>query len=267
MRTRTAFDADTALEPAGEHSWRAEISERWFVGRGPNGGLLAALAVRAMEALVKDPERLPRSLTVHFLEAPAAGPIALAGTVERVGRSTTAVSLRLEQGGRPVALALGALAVWREGGLEHSASGPPAVPRADELAPTTMADVPGAPPFVANYDWRWVTKAGEGALVGGWIRLPEPRPVDHVSLAAFADAFPPAVFGLLGGRVAAAPTIDLTIHYRAPVRGLGPGWVLAVFRSRRVAGGFFEEDGELWSEHGILLAQSRQLAMLREPRG
>ncbi|HEX8101884.1 MAG TPA: thioesterase family protein [Solirubrobacteraceae bacterium] len=258
------FDADTAIEAAGERRWRGQVSERWYVGRGANGGLLAAQCVRAMQALAGDPERVPRSLTVHFLEAPVAGPIEIAGTIERAGRSTTAVSLRLEQGERTVGLALGALARWRDGGREHLAVAPPRVPRPDALAPLDPA-TSGLPAFVANYDWRWaVEEGGHAARVGGWIRTAEPRAVDHVALAAFADAFPPAVFPLIGG-TAPAPTIDLTIHFRAPLDGLGEGWILGAFASRRLAGGFFEEDGELWSEDGRLLVQSRQLAMLREP--
>ena len=43
------FDADTGLEEAGELRWRAWAPEHWFVGRGPNGGYLAALAARAAE--------------------------------------------------------------------------------------------------------------------------------------------------------------------------------------------------------------------------
>ena len=44
---------------------------------------------------------------------------------------------------------------------------------------------------------------------------------------------------------------------------LDPGApVLARFTSSTSAGGFFEEDGALWSPDGTLLAQSRQLALL-----
>jgi acyl-CoA thioesterase len=257
------FDDDTALVPVGERRWRGEISERWFVARGPNGGLLAAQAVRAMELLTDDPDRVPRSVTLHYLAAPAAGSIEISGVVEREGRSTTAVSLHFERGGRTMALALGALAVWREGGLDHLDARPPDVPRPDALEPVDPAAT-GLPAFVANYDWRFAAD-GDGARVGGWIRTAQPRPIDHVGLAAFSDAYFPAVFPLLDSYDAFAPTIDLTIHFRAPLDGLGEGWVLGAFRSRRAAGGFFEEDGELWSEDGVLLAQSRQLAMIRLP--
>ena len=61
--------------------------------------------------------------------------------------------------------------------------------------------------------------------------------------------------------LAPAPTVDLTVHFRAPeVVAAEP--VLAAFRSRFAHGGFFEEDGEVWSADGVLLAQSRQLALL-----
>jgi acyl-CoA thioesterase len=266
------FDADTALVPIGENRWRAEVREHWFIERGPNGGLFAAQATRAMTLLAADPAREPRSLTVHYLEAPTAGPVEVVGRVERAGRSTTAVAVRFEQGGRTVALALGALAVWRDGGLDHlEGSSAPKVPPPEELAPVSQ-DTPGLPVFIGNYDWRWVTEPqAEGAPPtargGGWLRTREPRPVDAIALAAFADAFPPPVFAILG-RPAPAPTVDLTIHWRAPASALPrDGWALAAFRSHRVAGGCFEEDGELWSRDGTLLAQSRQLALLRERTG
>ena len=56
-----------------------------------------------------------------------------------------------------------------------------------------------------------------------------------------------------------APTLDLTIHFRAPVAGNGC-WPTT---GRASAGGAWEEDGELWGADGTLLAQSRQLALIR----
>jgi len=61
------------------------------------------------------------------------------------------------------------------------------------------------------------------------------------------------------------PTIDLTIHFRAPEAAAiadPDAPVLGVFRSTDAAEGLIEEDGELWSPDGVLLAQSRQLALL-----
>ena len=47
---------------------------------------------------------------------------------------------------------------------------------------------------------------------------------------------------------------------------MGPeDFVLGRFSSRLALGGAWEEDGELWSPAGELLAQSRQLALIREP--
>ena len=99
------------------------------------------------------------------------------------------------------------------------------------------------------------------ALSGGWLRFTEPEPLDVAALAMFADAWWPSPMPRLT-RPAALPTIDLMVHFRSPPVAEGP--VLAVFRSSTAKGGFFEEDGEVWSRDGVLLAQSRQLALLVE---
>ena len=102
------------------------------------------------------------------------------------------------------------------------------------------------------------------AVTGGWLGLAEPEPVDAATIAFYADAWLPAPFPRLTEPVA-APTIDLTIHFRAPgaVASLAADApVLARFASTTASGGFFEEDGELWAPDGTLLAQSRQLALL-----
>jgi acyl-CoA thioesterase len=58
------------------------------------------------------------------------------------------------------------------------------------------------------------------------------------------------------------PTFDLTIHFRAELPA-PPGWLLGVFASRVAAGGAWDADAELWATDGTLVAQGRQLAMLR----
>ena len=66
------------------------------------------------------------------------------------------------------------------------------------------------------------------------------------------------------GVIGADPTAALfgTIHFREPLRSDEAGPVLVRFTTIVVAEGFVEEDGEIWSEDGRLLAQSRQLALV-----
>jgi acyl-CoA thioesterase len=100
----------------------------------------------------------------------------------------------------------------------------------------------------------------DGAQNLAWLRFDPPRALDHLALTALSDGWMPAAFSKLG-RPFGAPTVDLTIHFRAPVPS--GEWVLAEYRSRFSAGGAWEEDGELWAPDGTLLGQSRQLALIR----
>jgi acyl-CoA thioesterase len=245
------LEADTALEPLTPTRWRGEISDRWWVVRGPFGGYVSAFLTRAMLAAVDDPARRPRSLTVHFVEAPAAGPIEVCAAVERAGRSSTTLSLRIEQDGRPVALALGSCATWRDGEPEWAEAAPDAPPP-EECERLQRGDA--MPGFHDRLEIRPVTRGL------AWLRLDPPQPLDHLALTALSDGWLPAAFTKLG-RPFGAPTADLTIHFRAPVPATD--WVLADYRTRFSAGGVWEEDGELWAPDGTLLAQSRQLALIR----
>jgi acyl-CoA thioesterase len=264
------FDADTALEPAGAGRWRAWAPDHWFVGRGPNGGFLAALAARAAEAAAGRPLR---SLSLHFLAAPAVGPLDVSATLVREGRSYSAATVRIDQGGQAMTLALATLGALPDDGAEWDAGSMPApIPLADtERVPLDQA---GIPAFMRNYDMRWALGGQPGSAAdlpetGGWIRTTEPRALDAPLVAAMTDAWAPAAFVALG-RFVAAPTLDLTVHIRRalPPAGMGPeDYVLGRFSSRLSVAGVWEEDGELWTPGGELIAQSRQLALVRELRG
>jgi acyl-CoA thioesterase len=57
------------------------------------------------------------------------------------------------------------------------------------------------------------------------------------------------------------PTIELTVHVR---RRPAPGWMLGQFRTLDLIDGRLIEDGVLWDSAGNLVAQSRQLALVRQ---
>jgi acyl-CoA thioesterase len=94
------------------------------------------------------------------------------------------------------------------------------------------------------------------------MRAAHPRPLDHPLVAAMTDAWMPPAFLRMSERLF-VPTIDLTIHFRSPLPAGEHPWVLGIFTTRLAAGGACEEDGEIWSAEGRLLAQSRQLAIVR----
>lgn len=264
----SSFDADTALTRIDERLFQGSIRPAWSVGRGPNGGYVAVLLLRALDQTVADAERSPRSLTIHYLLPPEEGPCRIETTIERAGRTLTSLSARLTQGGRVCALALAAYSTERHSivltdGAMPDIPPPEACPR----LPNTFS----APPFAGNYEYRWAIgdppfSGSAHARVGGWIRLAEGRRADALAVAAYTDAWVPCIFPRVPQPVP-APTIDLTIHFRArlPLAHATPDdFYLGVYSSKLATGGFFEEDGEVWSRDGVLLAQSRQLALLPE---
>jgi acyl-CoA thioesterase len=260
------FEADTAVEDLGGGRFGAVMSERWWVGKGPNGGYVAAVLLRAIQASASA-ARAPRSLTVHYQRAPQAGPVEVEVTVEREGGRVTFLSARMRQEGKVQATAQAVLSEdWGEGET-FSEARMPAAGEPGELH-TIDPTEDGRPNMLQNYRFR--PALGEQAFSGGpphtgaWIRTREPRLLDAPLAAAFLDTWFPAPFVRLE-KAHGAPTIDYTVHFRSPLPPAGASAedpYLVSFRSNIARHGFFEEDGELWSADGTLLAQSRQLALL-----
>jgi acyl-CoA thioesterase len=261
----SAFEAATAVERLGQGRYRVDVGPEWGVRRGANGGVVAAVVLRALMAEVDDASRTPRSLTVHYPAALDPGPAEAVVTIERAGRGMTTASLRLMQEGKPVALGLGAFSPDRPS-VDYDDLTRPARPGPDDL-PLFARDAALAPPFAANYTARMA--AGTPPFAGAdtaeaavWLQMNDPTPLDYPLLAALTDAWVPVIFSTQTTPLM-SPTIDLTVHFRAllPLDGADLGPWLCIFRTRLAAHGFMEEDGEIWTRDGVLLAQSRQLAL------
>ena len=261
----TGFDEDTAVQRVSAGLYAARMDPRWWVIRGPNGGYVAAILQRALTDTVDNNLRAARSLTVHFLTPPDAGAIEIHTRIEREGGSLTSTSARLMQGERLIALAVGAFSAGRTA-VEYSEAKMPDVPPPDEV-PSRVIE--GAPPHAEMLDWRPAIgsvdfTAGGDAITGGWFRLREPQLADPVVLTSYADNWYPALFFRTREPVG-IPTVDFTMHFRAglPLPNACPeDYYLVVFRAPLSHDGFVVEDGEIWSQDGQLVAQSRQLAVV-----
>jgi acyl-CoA thioesterase len=224
-----------------------------------------AIMIRGLELAVGDPERQPRSATMHFLRSPGPGPVLVSAQVDRAGRSLSSVSGRLEQDGKLIGLAVGAWSKPWESPLLSQAPMPEV--EAPEGRRPMSGEFPrqGPPAFTERLSMQhrfgeapW--SSSDRAETGGWLGLIEERPLDALAIAVLADAWFPAPWPRLKA-LAPAPTIDLTVHFRAPLP-LPDSLLLGRFRTALVRDGFFDEDGELWAPDGTLVAQSRQLGLL-----
>lgn len=271
----SVFDEDTALEEAGPGRWAGRVTDRWGIGGGPNGGYIAAILARGLTAAAPAPQ--PLSMTVHYVERPAIGPVSVEVDTVRVGRSHATLAARLVQE-RPVAVALATFGRHRPDERVLTFAAAPDYPAPEDCVipvamPAPASPAPGGLGFAERFERRvaepgdlFYGREGPGPpLTRGWIRLADGRPTDNLVVPLLMDAFPPAVFSAFFPDLPAgfgAPTIELTVHWRSEPR---TAWNLARFSSRFLAGGYVEEDGELWGQDGTLVAQSRQLARFSAP--
>jgi acyl-CoA thioesterase len=289
-----AFEDATAVVALGDGRFEAQIDPGWSSPTAANGGYLAAILVRAIQQHA-DPqaERQLRSLACHYLRPVPAGPMEVEVELTRAGRRVSNVKVTARQNGKDVIAALAALAV-----PDIPAAGtwapapPPAAPAPPRDATATeqpdryrrddaahwLGRVKGMPPMFqrVNVAPRFggvpfsgdQPEPGEAPETGGWIALPEPRPIDAAWVAMCTDIWWPPGFQPLG-RPAIAPTIDLTIHIRAdiPPEGLPDAPILGWYRSTAARGGLMEEDAALFLPDGTLLAHSRQLAIFMPYEG
>lgn len=262
------FDRDTRLEPIEENRFRGRVDKGWWIVKGPNGGYLAAILLRAMQLTTNRSDRAPRSMSVYYLAVAEAGPIEIVTAIEKRGRSITTVTARMLQRRKPIAFAVAALGKPFSNFDFQDVTMPDVGPPESYTKMSFQNLVPCTEryemvPVIGGAPW----SGSERARTGGWIRLVGERSPDAILMAAMADAWFPSIFTKVkdGQFAGAVPTIDLTIHFRVelPLPDSKPDdFYFARLESTTSRQGYMEETGEIWSRTGVLLAQSRQLALL-----
>lgn len=253
------FVRDTRVEREAPGAYRAALSPEWAVW-GPNGGYLAAIALRAAMAESRLPR--PASFHCHFLAVGTFGPVAVRVHAQGGGKRAESLRVEVAQGER---LLLHATAWMVDDGLQgfaHDHGQPPEVP-----APGALR---GYQDLSDDYaDWypiwrsmegrplRWREAPGE-PLWRTWLRFTdtsiEGREADAVRQLFWLD------FPGWNATIAAhdwpfryiAPNLDLTVQFHrfAPEET----WMLADGVVPLATDGMVGCVSRLWTEDGRLLA-------------
>lgn len=253
----TEFDRHLHADPIGADAYAVELPDSWSALVGIHGGYLTALAVHAAEAHV--PDRRVRTVTTSFLRPAVPGPAELHLSEPRRGRSISTVHAELRQDGRP--LTVGRLTLLTEqSGVDWRTREPIALPPLDACVPITPREPsahferaqalldPSSLPFTD----------GPRAMVRGYLRPLEPRPIDAAWLAMASDWFPPPAFVRLEPPVGGI-SVDLTTHVHHTLPALADDdWLTASFEITTSAGGMATEHGRIVTIDGNLLAESFQ---------
>ncbi|WP_046505162.1 thioesterase family protein [Streptomyces odonnellii] len=266
------FDRDTAVTARAEGVYETRLSPGWTIMNVLNGGYLLAVLGRALgDAL---PHSDPFAVSAHYLTPSAPGPAVIRTEAVRTGRTLSTGQASLYQTAEDGTEVERIRVVASYGDLDalsddiRTAAKPPEMPPLERCIST--ADGPTPPGDFSMIDrlalrldpatvgWAVGAPSGRGEM-RAWFAFGDGRDADPLSLLLAVDALPPTAFEL--GLKGWTPTVELTAHVRCRP---APGPLRVALTTRNLAGGFLEEDAEIWDSADRLVTQSRQLA--RVPR-
>ena len=266
------FDRDTALTAREPGVYDIDLSAGWTIVNAVNGGYLLAVLGRALADAL--PHGDPFTVSAHYLTASQPGPAVVRTETVRTGRTLStgqASLLQYDEHGEEIER-IRVLASYGDlDGLPddvRTTALPPRMPPLEQcFGPHDgPAPVPGSSAITdrlmlkldpATLGWALGAPSGRGEM-RAWFDLADGRDHDPLSLLLAVDALPPTAFEL--GLTGWVPTVELTVHVRSRP---APGPLRVSITTRNLAGGFLEEDAEVWDGADRLVAQSRQLARVR----
>lgn len=265
------FDQAIALRPGADENQRTGyLPKTYFNMVGPFGGVIAA---SLLNAVLAHPQRAgdPVSVTVNFPGPIADRDFTVHTQVLRTNRSSQHWFVQLEQDSEIAATATVLLATRRDSWEGTDLEIPADLPAPDSITPP---DTTGFPLWVNNYDMRFI----EGSLhfdppmtpqsqarTRLWIKDKPQRPLDFPALLSLSDCFFPRVY-LRRAQLMPAGTVSMTTYFHcdgATLQRSRPGYLFCEARGQRYYRNYFDQQAELWSADGQLLATSNQIVYFK----
>jgi acyl-CoA thioesterase len=263
-----AFDRAIELEEMSTEVVRGRTQPDWANMVGPFGGVTAAVLLRAIES---HPDRIgePVALTENFAATIADGEFEISRRAARTNRTNQHWIVELSQGGVVATTATAVFGIRRSTWSDTQAVPPTASPP-EQIARSSRENLPV---WIGMYDMRFA----EGSFSGGaietgssststlWVRDAAQRQIDFPALTAMSDIFFPRVFLRRG--VIPAGSISMTTYFHADgqhLSALDGDYVLATARADRFDRGFFDQNAQLWSRDGDLLATTYQIVYFKD---
>ncbi|MBW2267782.1 MAG: thioesterase family protein [Deltaproteobacteria bacterium] len=261
--------------------FHAELDRSWATPLFPSGGLAAGVALRAMQAVLPNPEHRVRTMTTLFVSTVRDGPVEIDVELLRPGKRMTHLRATLRNAGSGEAghITTAAFGESRPG-FDFSYTPAPEVTVPEDY-PERAEPPPGVPTFRAaffdqtetrgvDFHHSWETDwEGGRAEATRWIRYRNsPRlgdgTLDPLALPALADTMPPALMQYLGPGYPFfhCPSVDLTVHFYAATRS---EWLISHTRCHWAGDGYASAEIQLWDEERRLVCHATQVMLLRFP--
>lgn len=284
MGSPFAIATTSVPSPPGSGRYTGLIDESWTLVPLPQGGVVTAAAVRAMEAELGDGGQSLRSLHTTFVAPVSHGAVDISVEVLRRGRSMSHLRAEVRNPGAAGGHLTTAIFGSPRRGFEFTDLAPPAgfVPL-HEARSFRDPPPPGIEPFGPAPFWEqrlegraalghapWEDYRPGRAEHGTWYRMDESPmradgTLDPLALIVMADTMPGAVGEKLGPQHRHGwfgPSVDLTFHLLGSCRS---EWVFAHNLARHAGQGYASADMALWdfgsdgNKQGRLVAYATQV--------
>lgn len=262
-----------AVEDAGGR-FVARLSDAWEIW-GPNGGYLAAIALRAAGAMAQI--QRPTSFFCHFLSSPSFDAVQLDVALLKQGRRAESLQVAMTQEGRPILHALVKTAAEGPGHHDRHLQAPDVASPGELKSYEELTTAEQRPPFKFwdNVERRPIdqVRPADGAepVLREWARY-RPTPcfedpfVDAARALILLDTYGfPAAYRRFRSMEYLAPNLDTSAWFH----GFSPAceWLLIDHECVVADAGLLGVSGKVWDTDGRLLATgSAHLCCIPNPR-